>query len=109
MRTTTDRLGISVLPLQRSPGFFRCELNGELKVDFVIHVAFRVGEPTCIDGLMIDSIDNIAVNKVCAILGRLDAKDYVDLFLFSISRKIAGTSPRHGRIVYARGPRWDWS
>ena len=30
--------------------------------------------------MKIDSIHNIAVNKVCAILGRLDAKDYVDLF-----------------------------
>jgi len=80
MRSTADRLGISATPLQRSPGFLRYELNGELKVDFVVDVAFRVGEPASIDTLMIDSIQNIAINKVCAILGRLDAKDYVDLF-----------------------------
>ncbi|MBM4256230.1 MAG: nucleotidyl transferase AbiEii/AbiGii toxin family protein [Deltaproteobacteria bacterium] len=80
MRMTADRLGLSVIALQRSPGFLRYELNGELKVDFVVDVSFRVGEPASIDALMIDSMNNIAVNKVCAILGRLDAKDYVDLF-----------------------------
>lgn len=80
MRSTAEHLGMSAVPLQRSPGFLRYELNGELKVDFVVDVAFRVGEPESIDALKIDSIHNIAVNKVCAILGRLDAKDYVDLF-----------------------------
>jgi hypothetical protein len=80
MRTTAAYLGISAVPLQRSPGFLRYELNGELKVDFVVDVAFRVGEPVSIETLKIDTIKNIAVNKVCAILGRLDAKDYADLF-----------------------------
>ncbi|MGH7965358.1 MAG: nucleotidyl transferase AbiEii/AbiGii toxin family protein, partial [Candidatus Binatia bacterium] len=80
IHSTTAHLGLSAVPLQRSPGFLRYQFNGELKVDFVADVAFRVGEPERIDALMVDSIKNIAVNKVCAILGRLDAKDYVDLF-----------------------------
>lgn len=80
IRSTTEQLVLSTVPLQRSPGFLRYELNGELKVDFVSDVAFRVGEPEQIDSFMVDSVKNIAVNKVCAILGRFDAKDYVDLF-----------------------------
>ena len=79
-RSTARQLGLSAVQLQRSPGFLRYELNGELKVDFVSDVAFRVGEPERIDSFIVDSIKNIAVNKVCAILGRFDAKDYVDLF-----------------------------
>lgn len=80
IRSATGRLGVNPVQLQRSPGFLRYELNGELKIDFVSDVAFRVGVPEHIDSFVIDTIKNIAVNKVCAILGRLDAKDYVDLF-----------------------------
>jgi hypothetical protein len=71
---------LRVAQLQKSPGFLRYEVNQELKVDFVGDVPFRVGTPEIIDSFVVDSVKNIAVNKVCAILGRLEAKDYVDLY-----------------------------
>jgi Nucleotidyl transferase AbiEii toxin, Type IV TA system len=39
IRSTTGRLGVNLVQLQRSPGFLRYELNGELKIDFVSNIA----------------------------------------------------------------------
>ncbi len=69
------------LPLEggmASPSFHRYRVGG-LKVEFVRDVDFRVGSPELKHGILVDCLKNIAVNKVCAIYGRLDAKDYVDL------------------------------
>ncbi len=65
--------------MTRAPGFIRFQVADELKVDFALDSAFRFGIPQEIDGIRIDTEENIAINKVCTILGRLDAKDYVDL------------------------------
>lgn len=80
MEAAGKRLGASVERIQSSPGFMRFQFNESLKVDVVADVDFRVGSPDMIGGFMVDNLKNIAVNKVCAILGRLDAKDYVDLY-----------------------------
>ena len=69
-----------VQQVQTSPGFMRYLIGKELKVDVVGDVGFRVGSPELIENYMVDTLKNLAVNKVCAILGRLDAKDYVDLY-----------------------------
>ncbi len=69
------------LPLEggpASPSFHRFRLGG-IKVEFVRDVDSRVGSPELRHGILVDCVKNIAVNKVCAIYGRLDAKDYVDL------------------------------
>ena len=55
----------------------RCIRN---RKNVVADVDFRVGSPELIEGFMVDNLKNIAVNKVCSILGRLDAKDFVDLY-----------------------------
>jgi len=34
-------------------------------------------------GLAIDSLEDIAANKLCAILGRAEVRDYVDLFFLA--------------------------
>lgn len=66
---------------QRSSSTFRRYLIEEtLQLDLVRDIDFRVGSPQLIDGTMVDDIKNIAVNKVLAIYGRLDAKDYIDLY-----------------------------
>lgn len=33
-----------------------------------------------IDKIIVDSFEDIAVNKICAVYGRLEIKDFVDLF-----------------------------
>ncbi len=73
-------LGTKVEAMQKSPGFMRYQVEDTLKLDVVEDTAFRVGIPELIGSFMVDNLKNIAVNKVCAILGRLDAKDYVDLY-----------------------------
>lgn len=55
-------------------------IGKDLKVDIVADVGFRVGSPELRENFMVDTLKNIAVNKVCAILGRLETKDYVDLY-----------------------------
>lgn len=73
-------LKIKVKQVQTTPGFMRFLLGDDLKIDVVADVGFRVGSPELIENYMVDSLKNIAVNKVGTILGRWDAKDYVDLY-----------------------------
>lgn len=63
-----------------SPTYRRYLLDGKLILDIVRDVEWRVGAPELRGNIMVDTKKNIAVNKVCAISGRLDPKDYVDLF-----------------------------
>jgi len=63
-----------------SPTFRRYRIEGSLQVDLVRDVDFHAGSPQLIGDFMVDSPLNIAVNKVLAIYGRLDPKDYVDLY-----------------------------
>ena len=74
------KLGCLVEQIQISPGFMRFRFAEDLKVDVVTDIPFRVGIPELIENYMVDNLKNIAVNKVGCILGRLDAKDYVDLY-----------------------------
>ncbi|MBI4370332.1 MAG: nucleotidyl transferase AbiEii/AbiGii toxin family protein [Elusimicrobia bacterium] len=81
MASAAKQLGLDAESLRTSPGFLRFQIGSELKVDIVGDVEFRVGAPELAGQFMVDNIKNIAVNKVCAILGRLDAKDYIDLYM----------------------------
>lgn len=65
----------------RTPQFIRCRHSEGLRVDIVQDVPFRVGVPVRHGAWLIDTRDNITLNKVSAIQGRLDVKDYVDLYL----------------------------
>lgn len=65
----------------REPRFVRVRFAEGLRVDFVQDVPARLGIPVRHGAWQVDSLDNITVNKVTAIQGRLDAKDYVDLYV----------------------------
>lgn len=77
----SSKEGLQTIQRQKAPSFLRYEVSGELQVDIVADVEFRVGSPELISNFMVDSVKNIAVNKVTAILGRFDPKDFVDLYL----------------------------
>ncbi|MFM7584975.1 MAG: nucleotidyl transferase AbiEii/AbiGii toxin family protein [Caldilinea sp.] len=51
-----------------------------LKVDLVKDVPVHFGATRKIDGLRLDSLENIGANKVLAVFGRTDAKDFIDLY-----------------------------
>ena len=72
-------LGLTVE--SRTPRFIRLRHAEGLRVDLVHDVPFRVGIPVRQGPWLIDSLENITLNKVSAIQGRLDVKDYVDLYL----------------------------
>jgi len=40
----------------------------------------QYGEPQWVEGVRVDALENIAANKVTAILGRGEMKDFVDLY-----------------------------
>lgn len=50
-----------------------------LKVDFVKDVSVRFGKVVNRKGVKLDSLENIAVNKILAVFGRTEAKDFIDL------------------------------
>lgn len=50
-----------------------------LRVDLVRDFGPQYGERVPVEGIIVDSVENIGANKVTAILGRTDAKDFVDL------------------------------
>ena len=72
-------LGLTVE--SRTPQFIRLRHPEGLRVDVVHDVPFRVGIPVRQGTWLVDTLDNITLNKVSAIQGRLDVKDYVDLYL----------------------------
>lgn len=65
----------------RTPHYIRLRHPEGLRIDVVRDTPFRVGIPARQGRWLIDTLDNITLNKVAAIQGRLDVKDYVDLYL----------------------------
>lgn len=53
----------------------------KLKVDFVHYEFDQLKTPNNLDGLAVDTIDDIAVNKLLTISQRTTSKDYVDLYV----------------------------
>ena len=72
-------LGLTVE--SRTPQFIRLRHADGLRVDIVHDVPWRLGIPVRQGTWLIDSLENITLNKVAALQGRLDVKDYVDLYL----------------------------
>ncbi len=50
------------------------------RIDIVKEQPKRFGEVVDIEGVRVDSLDNIGSNKITAIFGRLEIKDYIDLY-----------------------------
>ncbi|MDP1743261.1 MAG: nucleotidyl transferase AbiEii/AbiGii toxin family protein [Candidatus Amesbacteria bacterium] len=55
-------------------------VNWRQRIDIVKEQPKRFGEVVDIEGVRIDSLDNIGSNKITAIFGRLEIKDYIDLY-----------------------------
>lgn len=51
-----------------------------IKVDFVKDVGPRFGKIVIKKKVRLDSLENIAVNKILAVFGRTEAKDFIDLY-----------------------------
>lgn len=63
----------------RNQFFFDFEKT-ELKLEFTLYPFTQLEKPKTIGGIKIDSLRDIAANKLMAMLDRFDPKDFVDLF-----------------------------
>lgn len=83
--------GWAVRELQRHPGFRRYRVaHGEEStlVDLVHEPVLQivpVEEKPLRDGIRVDSLDDLIANKLCAVLGRSEIKDLVDLYFLAES------------------------
>lgn len=74
----------SLTPITTSPFFRRYLLQRGSEgtvVDFVREIAPQiVQEKTRFGDIIVDSLEDIAANKICTILGRGEMKDFIDLY-----------------------------
>jgi predicted nucleotidyltransferase component of viral defense system len=61
--------------------------NLELKLDFVADRVKRIGLPVMAESIYVDTVRNILSNKLCAILGRDEARDVADLIFIARKRQ----------------------
>lgn len=50
------------------------------RIDIVHEQPIRFGSPIIVDGIRVDSLENIGSNKVLTLFGRLEPKDYLDFY-----------------------------
>lgn len=76
-------LGAVVEPVQTSPDFRRVLITGtdeSILVDLVREYVFQVNvEKKEINGLRVDSLEEIFANKLCALLSRSEIRDLIDV------------------------------
>ena len=60
-----------------------------LKMDFVADRVSRIGLPVLFGNTFVDTVRNIFSNKICAILGRDEARDIADLIWISRERNFS--------------------
>lgn len=58
------------------------------KIDIVQEQPKHFGTVISIEGVFVDSLINIATNKILAIYGRLEPKDYIDLYIICSQTKL---------------------
>lgn len=71
--------GLGFMVESRTPHHIRLRFAEGLRVDVVQDVPVRFGLPIRHGAWVVDGRENITINKITAIQGRLDVKDYVDL------------------------------
>lgn len=60
--------------------FFFALKNEELKVEFTLYPFDQLEKAAVQDGLRVDSLRDIAANKLMTLIDRFDPKDFVDMF-----------------------------
>jgi hypothetical protein len=79
-----DDLGCRIGRARRTEHFSQFLLEPEagspLQIDLVRDFGPQYGERTRVGDIVVDSVENIGANKLTAILGRTEPKDFVDLY-----------------------------
>lgn len=66
--------------------YFHFPKKENLKIEFTQYPFKQIEKPTQIDGLLIDSFRDIAVNKLITMFDRTEAKDFFDLYWIAKKR-----------------------
>lgn len=61
--------------------FFLKKDGGELKMEFTYYPFPHLQKPEAENGILIDSLHDIAANKLMALIDRLEGKDFADLYV----------------------------
>ena len=64
------------------------EKNWSQKIDIIQEQPVHFGDIVQVDGIPVDSLINIATNKILAVYGRLEVKDYIDLYVIFTSTNL---------------------
>lgn len=89
LRATAAERGWAVEEVQRYPGFVRCIIRNKDAATLVDVVHETTPQVVELDakpihgGVRFDAIEDLVANKLCAILGRGEVKDLVDLFFLT--------------------------
>ncbi|MBI2017421.1 nucleotidyl transferase AbiEii/AbiGii toxin family protein [Candidatus Daviesbacteria bacterium] len=59
------------------------------KIDIIQEQPKHFGKIQTIDKIIVDSLINIATNKILAVFGRLEPKDYIDLYMICAQTKLS--------------------
>lgn len=60
--------------------FFFPVASEELKIEFTYYPFAPIRQPSEISGLRVDSLEDVAANKLMALIDRIEPKDFVDIF-----------------------------
>ncbi|MCX8008531.1 MAG: nucleotidyl transferase AbiEii/AbiGii toxin family protein [Patescibacteria group bacterium] len=85
IKTIGDQLGCDITTAVATPTYTEIYLTRKDKswsqrIDIVREQPRRFENISLIDGIRVDSLENIGSKKILAIFGRLEGKDYIDLF-----------------------------
>lgn len=73
---------------ERNQFFFAFDNETELKVEFTRYPFRQLEEPSARSSVRVDSLRDIAANKLMALLDRFDPKDFIDLFFILQEMKL---------------------
>ena len=83
VRAAAATIGAAVKPVQSHPDFRRYLVRDAAEsmiVDVVLDRAPQLRPKVDRGGVRTDSVEEIAANKICALVGRLEVRDLVDLY-----------------------------
>jgi hypothetical protein len=109
VRGTAAEIGASVESIQSHPDFKRYLIRaGEesLLVDVVRDRAPQLYQKVVRDGILTDPVEEIVANKICAVIGRSEVRDLVDLYFleragYPAERFIGDAARKDGGVTAA--------
>lgn len=87
-RAIAADIGATVEPTQTSPDCRRYSLRREAEsmlVDFIRERVAQLHDKIVRDGVTMDATEEIVANKICALLGRAELRDIVDLYCLEMA------------------------